>query len=57
MNKKRDTETPSSTATPTNTTTTAPTPRPLDPWKFPTVKATIGVCPPPPNFPLSSHPH
>ncbi|KAH8151143.1 uncharacterized protein LAJ45_04845 [Morchella importuna] len=45
MNKKRDTETPSSTTTPnttTTTTTTAPTPRPLDPWKFPTVKATIG---------------
>ncbi|KAH0604483.1 uncharacterized protein H6S33_006860 [Morchella sextelata] len=40
MNKKRDTETPSSTTTPI--TTSAPTPRPLDHWKFPTVKATIG---------------
>ncbi|KAI5838728.1 WD40-repeat-containing domain protein [Morchella snyderi] len=42
MNKKRDTETPSSTATPLATTTAAPAPRPLDHWRFPTVKAIIG---------------
>lgn len=41
MSKKRDTETPGSSST-TPVVNTAPTTKPLDQWKFPTVKSTIG---------------